>query len=171
MHKVFVAPYTVTIGDINYGRHLGNDRALVIFQDARIRFLHSLGFSERNIGEDKGIVVVEVGCRYLRQIFLHEELDVQVTVAELQGKRCNLDYAVIRKSDGQKVISGFTVMLAYDYESCKAVQLPEPFLNGCRPLLAGGFSKDRFSCRLKGCLETDSAKEDTGAGLRHSPYC
>ncbi len=23
MQKVFIAPYTVTIGDINYGRHLG----------------------------------------------------------------------------------------------------------------------------------------------------
>ena len=136
MQKIFIAPYTVTIGDINYGRHLGNDRALVIFQDARIRFLQSLGFSERNIGEDKGIVVVEVGCRYLRQVFLHEELDVQVSVGEMEGKRCNLDYTVIRKSDRQEVLNGFSVMLAYDYDSRKAVKLPEPFLLSCRQWLS-----------------------------------
>jgi len=136
MQKIFIAPYTVTIGDINYGRHLGNDRALVIFQDARIRFLQSLGFSERNIGEEKGIVVVEVGCRYLRQVFLHEELDVQVAIGEMEGKKCKLDYGVVRKSDGQEVLNGFTVMLAYDYDSRKAVQLPEPFFNKCRQWLS-----------------------------------
>lgn len=135
MQKLFTAPYTVTIGDINYGRHLGNDRALVIFQDARIRFLQSLGFSERNIGEGKGIVVVEVGCRYLRQVFLHEELDVQVAIGEMEGKKCRLDYGVVRKSDGQEVLNGFTVMLAYDYDSRKAVKLPEPFLLNCRQWL------------------------------------
>jgi acyl-CoA thioester hydrolase len=135
MEKFFVAPYTVTIGDINYGRHLGNDRAFVIFQDARIRFLANHGFSEANIGAGKGIVVVEVGCRYLRQVFLHEELEVHVAVGEMEGKRCRLDYNVIRKNDRQEVLTGFTVILAYDYDLGKAVQLPEPFYRICRQWL------------------------------------
>ena len=136
MEKLFAAPYTVTIGDINYGRHLGNDRPLVIFQDARIRFLANLGFSESDIGDGKGIVIVEAGCRYLRQVFLHEELVVQIAIAELEGKKCTLDYNVIRKNDGQKVLSGFTVMLGYDYTSRKAVQLPKPFSLSCRQWLS-----------------------------------
>ncbi|MBU1568604.1 MAG: acyl-CoA thioesterase [Proteobacteria bacterium] len=136
MQKIFTAPYAVTIGDINYGGHLGNDRPLLIFQDARIRFLQRLGFSERNIGEGKGIVVVEAGCRYLRQVFLHDELDVHVTIGELEGKKCRLDYSVDRKGDGQKVLTGFTLMLAYDYDSRKAVALPEPFLFNCRQWLS-----------------------------------
>lgn len=132
MDKAFITSYTVTIGDINYGRHLGNDRPFLIFQDARIRFLKSMGFSESDIGDGKGIVVVEAGCRYLRQVFLHEELDVRVAVAVLEGKKCSLEYTVIRRSDGEKVLTGFTVMLAYDYVSRKAVNLPEPFIVGCR---------------------------------------
>ncbi|MFH0783797.1 MAG: thioesterase family protein [Pseudomonadota bacterium] len=140
MPKSFTAPYTVTIGDINYGGHLGNDRALLIFQDARIRFLEHLGFSEDNIGEAKGVVVVEAGCRYLLQVFLHEELEIQVTVQELGGKKCSLDYSVVRLSDGQKVLAGFTVMLAYDYTSHKVVQLPEPFLLHCRQWLSASTS-------------------------------
>ncbi len=136
MQKIFTAPYTVTIGDINYGRHLGNDRPFLIFQDARIRFLNNLGFSEADIGEGKGIVVVEAGCRYLRQVLLHEELEVQVAVDALEGKKCRLDYTVVRKNDGQKVLAGFTVMLAYDYESGKVVKLPEPFFLTCRPWLS-----------------------------------
>ena len=135
MEKFFVAPYTVTIGDINYGRHLGNDRALIIFQDARIRFLANLGYTEANIGAGKGIVIVEAGCRYLRQVFLHEELEIHVAVGELEGKKCRLDYDVLRKNNGEKVLTGFTVMLAYDYTSGKATQLPEPFCLNCRQWL------------------------------------
>lgn len=136
MQKIFAAPYTVTIGDINYGRHLGNDRPFLIFQDARIRFLNNLGFSEADIGERKSIVVVEAGCRYPRQVLLHEELEVQVAVDELEGKKCRLDYTVVRNNDGQKVLTGFTVMLAYDYDSGKVVKLPEPFFLACQPWLS-----------------------------------
>lgn len=131
--QAFFAPYTVTIADINYGRHLGNDRPLVIFQDARIRFLKSLGFSEGDIGEGRSIVVVESGCRYLRQVFLHEELQVMVSVGELAGKRCRLDYTVKRRGDEQTVFSGFTLLLAYDPLIQKAAALPEPFIAACWP--------------------------------------
>lgn len=133
MHQIFIAPYTVTIGDINYGRHLGNDRPLVIFQDARIRFLRNIGCSEADIGEGKGLVVVEAGCRYWREVFLHEELTVQVVVAGLEGKKCTFEYTVLRASDGQKVITGFTVVLALDHSSRKVTKLPESFVCACQP--------------------------------------
>jgi len=132
MTTPFTAPYTVTIGDINYGRHLGNDRALVIFQEARIRYLESFGLSEGNIGEGKGLVVVEAGCRYLREVFLHDELEVQVTLGEVQGKKATFLFSVARKSDGQQVLAGSTAILAFDYAQRKVAELPEPFLAACR---------------------------------------
>jgi acyl-CoA thioester hydrolase len=128
MNNLFSSVYTVTIGDINYGGHLGNERALLIFQDARIRFFKSLGFSERDIGGGVGIVVVESGCSYLRQVFLHEELEIHIKVEGMEGKKCTLQYTVFRSEDGQKVLSGFTVILAYNYSLCKVVQLPGEFV-------------------------------------------
>lgn len=132
MKTPFTAPYNVTIGDINYGRHLGNDRALIIFQEARIRYLESFGLTEGNIGEGKGLVVVEAGCRYLREVFLHDELEVQVTLGEIEGKKATFLFTVRRKSDGQEVLTGFTAILAFDYALRKVAQLPEPFLAACR---------------------------------------
>ncbi len=131
MTTPFTAPYTVTIGDINYGRHLGNDRALVIFQEARIRFLENFGLSEGDIGDGKGLVVVEAGCRYLREVFLHDELEVGVAIGEVEGKKATFLFEVTRKSDGQRVLSGFTAILAFDYALRKVVELPEPFLAAC----------------------------------------
>ncbi|KJS00459.1 MAG: hypothetical protein VR65_13310 [Desulfobulbaceae bacterium BRH_c16a] len=128
MKSPFTAPYTVTIADINYGGHLGNDRALLIFQEARIRFLENFGFSEADIGEGKGLVVVEAGCRYLREVFLHDELEVRVVLGEVAGKKATLEYVVIRKGDGQEVVTGFTAILAFDYGLRKVASLPEAFL-------------------------------------------
>ncbi len=131
MNGVFTSRYTVTIGDINYGGHLGNERALVIFQDARIRYLQSLGLSEKDIGGGVGIVVVESGCRYLRQIFLHDELSVKVAVEPPEGKKFTLKYEVMRKGDDEKVLTGFTVILAYNYALTRVVVVPDEFKKRC----------------------------------------
>ena len=52
---MFTSKYEVRISDINYGGHLGNERALVVFQQTRIGWLKALGLSELNIGEKQGL--------------------------------------------------------------------------------------------------------------------
>ena len=44
--KTFAGAYTVRVGDINYGGHMGNDKALLLFHDARLYFLGKYDFSE-----------------------------------------------------------------------------------------------------------------------------
>lgn len=133
MAEKFTTRYIVTIGDINYGGHLGNERALVIFHDARIRFFNSLGLSERDIGNGTGIIMVESGVRYRREIFLHEELVVSVAVPETKGKKFTLEYDVTRESDAQQVLSGFTIFLSFDYASRKVARIPSQFIEKIRP--------------------------------------
>ena len=48
--------YKVRIADINYGGHMGNDKALFIFHEARINFLDYFGYSEASISDDVGII-------------------------------------------------------------------------------------------------------------------
>lgn len=128
MREIFKATYTVTIGDINYGGHLGHDRSLLIFQDARIRLLQEHSYTEMDIGEGKGLVVVEAGCRYLREVFVHEELEIAVSLLEMKEKTFTLRYLVQRAEDRQEVLDGFTVILAYDYQKKKATTIPNSFL-------------------------------------------
>lgn len=49
-HFAFYTEITVSIRDINYGGHLGNDAVLGLAHEARLRYLKSLGFSELDIG-------------------------------------------------------------------------------------------------------------------------
>ncbi len=127
MMSLFTSRYTVTIGDINYGGHLGNDKALVVFQDARLHFLKSIEASEMNIGEECGIIMVESGVRYHREVFLHDELTIALWVSELRKKKFTLEYMVSRNSDGEEVFSGFTSFLSFDYRNRKVAPLPKLF--------------------------------------------
>lgn len=136
MTKQFQAKYRVTIGDINYGGHLGNDKALLIFQDARLQFLRSLGFSEKDIGDGRGIIMVESGVRYLREVFLHEELSVGIDVTEMKGKKIILQYDIKRAPEQEPVLRGFTTFLAFDYEERKVAAIPAGFKEEMRPYVS-----------------------------------
>ena len=130
MSKVdFTAKYTVGIGDINYGGHLGNDKALIIFHDARIQFLTHYGLSELNIGESKGIIMVDAQVKYLRQVGLHDALVIEITIDVENTKKFVVHYTVKNVKTNKAVISGATTMLCFDYVDQKVKQLPETFLN------------------------------------------
>lgn len=133
MADIFTSTYKVGIGDINYGGHLGNDKALVIFQDARVQFLQSIDCSEMDIGKGCGIIMVESGVRYLHEIFVHEELEISIVVSEIRPKKFVLNYVVLRKSDEQKVLSGSTSFLSFNYQARKVSALPAAFKEKLQP--------------------------------------
>ncbi len=58
MKNFFETEYKVIVSDINYGGHMGNERALIIFQQARMEWLNSIGYDEADI-EGKGLIQLE----------------------------------------------------------------------------------------------------------------
>lgn len=127
MTKTFTTQYTVTIGDINFAGHMGNDRPLVIFQEARSQFFHDIGYSEGNIGDNIGIIVVESGVRYTREVLHRDTLNIEIEAGEIAEKKFTLRYKAVRESDSELVFSGFTDFLAYNYTNRKVVKIPEKF--------------------------------------------
>lgn len=125
----FKAKYTVGIGDINYGGHLGNDKALIIFHDARIQFLNHHQLSELNIGESKGIIMVDAQIKYLRQVALHDELSIEISIEIENTKKFVVHYTVKNIKTQKEVIQGETGMLCFDYADQKVKQIPESFVN------------------------------------------
>jgi acyl-CoA thioesterase FadM len=123
----FQTSFVVRIGDINYGGHKGNDKFLLLFQDARIRFLATIGFSEANIGDQIGLIMNEAYIRYQAEVFLGDELSVGVKITELADIRFKFEYEVERISDKKIVATGFTGMVAFDYQKRKIAKIPEVF--------------------------------------------
>ncbi len=122
----FKTDFTVRVGDVNYGGHMGNDKFLLLFHDARIRYLERLGFSEKDIG-GVGLIMSDAYVRYRVEVFLGDSLTVGVAATELEGTRFKLEYEVERASDGKVVATGYTTLVSFDYGARRVVKLPEKF--------------------------------------------
>jgi 4-hydroxybenzoyl-CoA thioesterase len=122
-----VATFEVRVGDINYGGHMGNDKALLLFHDARIRFLQEAGYTEKDIGEGKGIIMTEAHVYFKKEAFLHDRLYADIEVGEIGKYNFELIYSIHREEDGQLILEGTTKQLAFDYERRKVASLPEEF--------------------------------------------
>ena len=138
--KENIASFEVRVGDINYGNHMGNDKALLIFHDARLKFLESLGFSEKNIG-GPGIIMRDAHINFRKEVYLHDELTVDVGIENVSNSAFEMTYNVIRivnsqqssvvsrqSDEGEVVFTGSTGLVAFDYERKRPVRLPEEFL-------------------------------------------
>lgn len=123
---MFVVDYKVTISDINYGGHMGNERALILFQQARVEFFSSLGFSEINIGENKGTIQYDAHVKYLKEIFLGENLKIKIVDIQLKKTSMNFIYNIFNEKN-EKVLEGSTMILAYDYNRKKMSKIPSIF--------------------------------------------
>ncbi|MHC4601657.1 MAG: acyl-CoA thioesterase [Planctomycetota bacterium] len=131
--KPFETQYAVRIDDINYGGHMGNERALVLFQDGRIRFLEALGCAEKDIGEGRGLILVEATIRYRREAFLHDVLVSSITLDDLKSKSFTMRIVVAREGEDGVVLEGETKMVAYDYAAKRTAELPGPFRAAIMP--------------------------------------
>lgn len=119
----------VKISDINYGGHMGNDKALLFFQDARIQFLKLLGFDEHHIGENTGIIISEAHVYFRKEVFLYDILSPSIYIEKISKRSFVMNYKFFRISDQICVFEGNTKIYAFDYLTRKACYLPENFKN------------------------------------------
>ncbi|GLI57086.1 esterase [Propionigenium maris DSM 9537] len=123
---MFVEEYKVTVGDINYGGHMGNERALVAFHQGRIAWLNSMGYSELNIGEGIGIIQRESKVEYLKEAFMGDILSVRIADVILKRSSFRIKYEIKNQRD-EVIIIGDTLMIAFDSQRKKIVSLPKEF--------------------------------------------
>ena len=120
--------FIVRIGDINYGGHVGNDKLLLVFHDARLRYLKSLGYSEMDIGNGAGLIMIEAHIFFKGEIFLGDELLVGVRIGDRGKIKLSFEFLVQRESDGKVVATASTLMAAFDYDQRRVCKIPEEFL-------------------------------------------
>lgn len=111
--------------DINYGGHLGNDTLLSLLQEARVRFLNQLGYSEKNI-EGVGIIMSDAVIVYKHQAYYGDRLKIEINAGEFSRKSCDFFYRV-SKEDNVLVAQCKTGIVFYDYQLKKPVRIPDNF--------------------------------------------
>ena len=122
---MFIFYYTIKQEDLNYGNHVGNERALLFFQWTRESFLRQNNLSETNIGDGSGFIQVEATVQYKRQLFLDQKIEVRITKIEIKGLKIIFEYEIY--TGKELAITGTATVLAYNYEEQKIKKIPAKF--------------------------------------------
>ena len=125
-HFPFKTTLPIRIHEVNYGKHLGNDAVLSLVHEARMQFLHHVGFSEFDVG-GVGIIMIDAAMQYKAEGFWGDEIEVHVAVGDLTNTGFDLYYKLVNNTRGQDLAYVKTGMLCFDYESRKVRRLPEVF--------------------------------------------
>lgn len=133
---MFSFKYKIKPEDINYGGHVGNERALLFFQFARMAFFESLGLSEINLGDNAGVIQKNGYVEYNKQLFLNDEIEILITDIELLKSSFNMKYEIYNINK-EKVINGSTLLICFDYSSHRIKKIPEPFRKQVEKIFKG----------------------------------
>jgi 4-hydroxybenzoyl-CoA thioesterase len=127
---LFTTEVALRVSDINYGGHLGNDAVLSLAQEARMRFLHSHGWSEQDVA-GAGIIMTDAVVVYRSQAFYGDILTIDVAVADLQQLGCDFLFRMVNKGSGKEVARVKTGIAFFDYASRKPSPVPAEFRKVC----------------------------------------
>ncbi len=127
---LFTTEIAVRVSDINYGGHLGNDAVLSLAQEARMRFLRSRGFSEKDVG-GVGIIMTDAVVVYRSEAFYGDVLTVDVAVGDLGAVGCDFLFRMVGKESGREVARVKTGVVFFDYAARKPRPVPEEFRALC----------------------------------------
>ena len=131
----FSTLFAVRITDLNYGAHVGNDTVLSFIHEARVRYLHSLGYSELNL-EGVGLIMADAALVFKNEMYYGDELLISIRAVEFSRVGFDLIYKIEKKPADQPVIVvalAKTAMVCFDYEQKKVVPLPENALASLKP--------------------------------------
>lgn len=123
---MFSYKYKIQPEDINYGGHVGNERALLFFQFSRMAFFESLGLSELNVGDGIGIIQRNSYVEYLKELFLEDEIEINIVKADMEKSKFTFYYEIFN-GKGELAIKGSTLLLCYDYQEKKLKRVPATF--------------------------------------------
>ncbi len=125
----FSTDLDVRINDINYGGHLGNDRYLSLFHEARLRYLKQFCCSELDIGDQTSLIMSQAHIDFKAQAFWGDRLTVFVRIAQITPIKFRMEYLIVSSEDHAKqVASGYTVLAGFDYRNQQVKKLPVRFI-------------------------------------------
>lgn len=118
----FHHPVTVRFRDIDVGGHAHHSEALMYFEEARAAYWREV--VGRDGLEDIDYILAEAEIRWHRRVLWPQTVSVGVRVSRLGKKHFEMEYEVLGE-DGQRLQSGRTVQVMYDYESAAAKRIPD----------------------------------------------
>ena len=118
----FRHPVDVRFKDVDVGGHAHHSHALVYFEEARWAYWREVV----GVGglQDVRYILAEAAVRYHRRVLWPLRLEVGVRVSALGKKHFEMAYEVL-SPERERLISGRTVQVWYDYAEGRTVRIPD----------------------------------------------
>lgn len=131
---LFTCQLRVRVTDLNYGGHLSNDAILRFVQEARVRFLTTLGGSEKEV-EGAGIILADAQLVFKAESFYGDLLNIEIAVQDWGKCDCAFYYRITRENDKKYIALVRTRVVFFDYQNRKIKVVPKPLKERIEALL------------------------------------
>jgi acyl-CoA thioester hydrolase len=88
--------------------------------------MKELGFSELNIGQGNGIILVKAEVEYKAELFHGDNIKVYVRISEVKNTSFIMEY-LIEKEPDIVAAKGKTVLVSFNYEGRSITRVPDKF--------------------------------------------
>lgn len=113
----------VRFGDIDGMGHVNNAMYLTYFETARAAYYMQLrGY--RDITQID-VIIAEITARYHNPAVFGDQLELGTRVSRMGTKSFDMEYLIVRRSDQQRIASGHSVQVMYDYASQRSIPIPD----------------------------------------------
>ncbi|MFC1920034.1 acyl-CoA thioesterase [Chloroflexota bacterium] len=116
---IFSTNIPIRIGDINLAGHLSHVSFFSIMEEARWRFIRSLGYKESNI-----LIMTDASIVYIRQGNYGQTLKTEIAISDLTIKSFDMVYRISDKDTGVEMARSKTGHLMYDYHNQEVTEIP-----------------------------------------------
>ena len=125
--SIYSTEIALTINFINYGGHMGNDAVLTLCQEARIRFLKTVGYSELDF-YGKSLIQADAAIVFKGEGFQGDILELTLSIDDVNDYGFDFFYLITNKETGKEIARVKTGMVFFDYEIRKISKAPTGFL-------------------------------------------
>jgi acyl-CoA thioester hydrolase len=123
---IFKTDMDIRIGDINYGGHLANDAILSLVHEARLRFLASFNYSEKDV-EGLGLIMTDAAILYKNEAFQGDQLSIEIAIKEITRLGFDLYYKITNQLKNIEIANVKTGLVFFNYKIHKIAGTPENF--------------------------------------------
>lgn len=111
--------------DVDAFGHVNNANYLTYLEMARVNYFDEVADWQYNWSK-QGIIVAKAEIDFIIPIKFKDEISVYTRCSRLGNKSFDLEYRIVRILEGQEQLmaDGVTVMVAFDYDAKKSIEIP-----------------------------------------------
>ncbi|OGP07682.1 MAG: hypothetical protein A2048_00750 [Deltaproteobacteria bacterium GWA2_45_12] len=120
----------VRFSDCDPMGHVNNANYFTYMEQARVVFFKNFYDlpTEGHVGpETFPFILAEISCRFLKPVFVDQNLVVHLRVSEVKNSSFFFEYELKEKSTGDLAATGKSAQVYYDYKIGKPMPLPKEF--------------------------------------------